>query len=82
MSRKMRAGVTIFWGRYFLPIPYKPKVTLCIADPIPMSRWSEPGPVPKEMIEELQAKYIASIQSLFEKYKAAAGYPDAQLEIL
>lgn len=82
-SRKFRMGITIFWGYFGLPIPYLPKVTLCIAEPIPSEKWDveTKGPVPREMVEKLHEKYIASIVDLFETYKVAAGYPNAQLEI-
>ena len=26
LSRKLRAGVTVFWGQFGLPIPFAPKV--------------------------------------------------------
>jgi 2-acylglycerol O-acyltransferase 2 len=29
ISRFVRAGVTIFWGRWGLPIPYAPRVRVC-----------------------------------------------------
>jgi 1-acyl-sn-glycerol-3-phosphate acyltransferase len=82
LSRKLRMGVTIFWGQFGLPIPYAPKVTLCIADPIPVEKWKGPDPIPQEVIEALQEKYLKAIQDVFDRYKEAAGYPDAQLEIL
>jgi 1-acyl-sn-glycerol-3-phosphate acyltransferase len=80
-SRSIRAGITIFWGRFGLPIPFAPKVTLCIADPIPVEKWTKNEPIPQELIQALHEKYLASIQELFDRYKEAAGYKDAVLEI-
>ena len=34
MSRKMRMGLTIFWGPYGLPIPYAPKVSNFVANSV------------------------------------------------
>ena len=79
LSRKIKAGVTIFWGYFFLPLPFLPKVTLCIADPVEVTKWEGEGEIPEDIIEDLHAKYIASIVDLFEKHKAVAGYPDAEL---
>jgi hypothetical protein len=70
-----------------LPVPFSPRVTLCLADPIEVTavRGVE-GPdgkvtIPQEAIEELHQKYILSITEMFDRYKAEAGYPDAVLEI-
>jgi hypothetical protein len=83
-SRKYRMGVTIFWGRWGLPIPYFPRVTLCVSQPIKVEKWDVAikGPVPVELINKLHEEYLNSIIDLFETYKSVAGYPDAKLEIL
>lgn len=70
-----------------LPIPFSPRVTLCLADPIEVTAVKgvkgEDGKVtiPQEAIEELHQKYIQSITEMFNRYKVAAGYPDAVLEV-
>lgn len=83
-SRRFRMGVTIFWGRFGTPVPFTPRLTLCIPLPIKVSKWdvATKGPVPGEVIDELHKRYLDCIVDTFETYKAAAGYPDAQLEIL
>ena len=82
-SRRFRMGVTIFWGHYGLPIPYLPRVSLCIALPIPVEKWDveTKGPITSEAIDALHKKYIDSIIDLFNDYKAAAGYPDSELVV-
>ena len=82
ISRSLRMGITIFWGQFGLPIPFAPKVTMCIADPLVVEKWCGEGPVPSELIDQLHARYIRSIQDLFEKYKVQAGYPNSKLEIM
>ena len=81
LGRKHRIGITMFFGHFGLPIPFTPRVTMCFADPLPVEKWSQEGDIPSEMVDELHAKYIESLQNLFEKYKNAAGYPDAKLEV-
>jgi hypothetical protein len=56
LSRKLRIGLTMFWGQYGLPVPYNPKVTMCIAEPIECTKWTGPGPIPAELIEEYHKK--------------------------
>jgi hypothetical protein len=81
-SRKFRMGVTIFWGLWGTPVPYCPKISLCIAEPIPVERWDKSkGPIPAELIDKLHQQYLDAIVDVFETYKAAAGYPDAELII-
>ena len=64
-------------------IPYTPKVTLVIGEPIEVEKWdATKGPIPDDQIEELHERYIDSIQELFERYKEVAGYPDAVLNIV
>ena len=77
ISRKMKAGVTVFWGWFGLPLPFLPKVTLCVADPIRVEKVE--GEIPKELIDSIHKKYIETIVELFEKYKVKAGYPNAVL---
>ena len=83
LSRKLRIGMTLFWGQWFCPlIPFTPKVTMCIGEPLPVERWTGPrGKIPDELVDVLHEKYLASIVEMFEKYKTAAGYPDAKLEM-
>lgn len=84
ISRMVRAGVTFFWGRYGLPIPFTPKVTIVVGEPItpPTEGWDGVGPVPFELIEKLHQTYMDKITELFDKYKADCGCSDAVLQIL
>jgi hypothetical protein len=96
-SRRMKGGVTLFWGKFYLPIPYTPKLTLCLGDPIypvPGTEGSEsnvngnkrtckkiPNPSEEEVMEVMD-RYTKAIHSLFEQYKDEAGYGNDELEIL
>eukprot|EP00554_Chaetoceros_debilis_P012699 CAMPEP_0194120838 /NCGR_PEP_ID=MMETSP0150-20130528/44616_1 /TAXON_ID=122233 /ORGANISM="Chaetoceros debilis, Strain MM31A-1" /LENGTH=285 /DNA_ID=CAMNT_0038813033 /DNA_START=262 /DNA_END=1119 /DNA_ORIENTATION=+ len=96
-SRRMKGGITLFWGKFYLPIPYTPKLTLCLGDPIypvPGTEGSESNingkkrtckkianPSEEEVVE-LMERYTKAIHSLFEQYKDEAGYGNDELEIL
>eukprot|EP00428_Durinskia_dybowskii_P060943 CAMPEP_0170373986 /NCGR_PEP_ID=MMETSP0117_2-20130122/10360_1 /TAXON_ID=400756 /ORGANISM="Durinskia baltica, Strain CSIRO CS-38" /LENGTH=264 /DNA_ID=CAMNT_0010628911 /DNA_START=472 /DNA_END=1266 /DNA_ORIENTATION=- len=113
LSRFVRAGVTIFWGRWGLPIPYAPKVTCVMGEPIVPPKWTPPAPssasevtdsnegkggkggkpgkkknkenkvlIPDELVDKLHEEFHHAMIELFDKYKAAAGYPDAVLEVV
>lgn len=34
ISRKLKMGMTVFWGHFGLPIPYAPRVTMVLGEPI------------------------------------------------
>lgn len=78
MSRKLRAGLTLFWGQWLLPIPLSVPVRLAIGRPLELEG---PQDVTEEAVEALHRRYIKEITRLFETHKVAAGYPDATLEI-
>ncbi len=82
ICRKFRIGITLFWGYFGLPIPYAPKVTMVMGDPIPVPVVPDDDEKKSKAIDQLHATFIKEMQVLFDKYKTAAGYPDGKLEIL
>lgn len=81
LSRKLRMGITIFWGQFGLPIPFAPKVTMVLGKPIPPPKVTEELDMNKA-IDILHQQYMDDVTALFDKYKALAGYPGATLDIL
>ncbi len=56
-----------------------------LGDPIVPPVWvktSETERVPEILIDEMHAEFLVQMKALFEKYKASAGYPDAELEVM
>lgn len=78
ISRKVRAGLTLFSGQGGLPIPFTPKVRLAIGEPLELSKGAK---VTDAAVDALHSRYIAEIQRVFDTHKEAAGYPNAILEI-
>lgn len=81
LSRKLKMGITIFWGQFGLPIPFAPKVSMVIGKPIPVPEVKDPADQSK-VIDELHATFMKEMIALFDTYKAEAGYPDSTLDIL
>ncbi len=97
LSRRVQGGMTLFWGKGFLPIPHTPQISMVFGDPIypvPGTERSElsingrkhtckkvPNPSHEEVLE-LMDRYTEALYSLFEQYKGEAGYPQNDLEIL
>jgi len=71
VSRFLRTSITVFWGRWCLPLPHRVPVTMARGKPIHvLERIKDPS---KEQIEELHAKVVAEVKKLYERHKAAAG---------
>lgn len=84
ISRKLKMGITIFWGQFGLPIPFPAKVTMVIGKPIP-------PPAVKDLndkeelsgaVNDLHETFMKAIVALFDRYKGLAGYPESSLDIL
>lgn len=82
MSRKLRMGLTLFFGYGGLPLPFTPKVSMVVGKPIPIPDVPDDDEARSKTNDLLHAEFMKRIQELFERYKVAAGYPDAHLEIL
>lgn len=95
MSRKLKGGIALFYGQYYLPIPHTPKLSMVLGNPIyPVENTSErngnggnkltckriANPT-QEQVEELMDRYVNALECLFEQYKVQAGYPNDRLVI-
>lgn len=65
MSRKLRMGLTIFWGYFGLPIPFQPRVTMVIADPIEVPKWTGEGKIPSELMDKVHKQVIVELFLIF-----------------
>lgn len=95
ISRTVRAGFTIWWGKWGTPMPFIASVSLVLGDPIE----TVPGTMGEgrasngaitcrkieeptdAQVDELLARYVDALQRLFDQYKVEAGCADAELEI-
>jgi hypothetical protein len=61
------------------------QVTCVMGEPIVPPKWTkgkDGDSIPDTLVDQLHAQFLADMQALFNKYKAAAGYPDAVLEVV
>ena len=84
LQRRFKVSIPIFWGRLGTPMPHPVKLTLAIGHPIkvptpPTGATTEPDP---ELVAALHAQYVREVKELFERHKAAAGYPDRVLKVV
>jgi hypothetical protein len=81
LSRKVGGGLTLFYGQYFLPWPYNPKLTMVMDNPIyPIEEdatmknaCDEKRTCPRadnlttEQVEELMERYVEALHNLFNR---------------
>lgn len=70
LSRKIGASLTFFWGRYFLPLPYRTPVTVVRGRKIEVKQSDHPS---QEEIERVHSEVVETVKGLHEKYKHVAG---------
>lgn len=70
-SRKARAALIVFWGRWGLPIPRSSCVTLCIGKPLVVEKVESPT---NEQIDALHSRLLDAFRELFERHKSAHGW--------
>merc|ERR1711879_581804 len=78
-SRKTRLGITIFWGQYYLPIPYKVPVSFVFGEMVKVDKVEKPG---KELIDKVFEEYLGNLKAAFDLNKAEAGYLNAELKLM
>ena len=97
LSRKIQGGLTLYYGKFYLPIPHNPQLSMVLGNPIyPVldddtteqnicgnKRTCKRIPNPTdEQVKELMDRYVSALQCLFEQYKVEAGYPNDTLHII
>ena len=98
LSRKIKGGLTLYYGKYYLPIPHNPQLSMVLGNPIyPVLDYHDTTELnvcgdkrtckrianpTDEQVEELMERYVNALQCLFEHYKIEAGYPNDMLHII
>lgn len=77
LSRKARAGVMYFYGRWFLPVPRRVAVTVCVA-PVSTVKTADPS---RAALDALHDEVYGKLQKVYDDQKRFAGYPDRTLII-
>ena len=79
ISRKLQASFFLYWGRWFLPIPYRVQITMAIGKLIEVPKVENPT---SEQIDELHQRMMTEIQTTFDRHKDCIGWGDKVLEFV
>lgn len=77
VSRRVKAGIIGYYGRWFLPVPYRVAVTL-VTKPVKVPKRASPT---EEEVEELHREVYGSLVKVYEQQKHFAGYPHRTLVV-
>ena len=69
----------LVWGEAFSPCPRQVRITMAVGAALELPKLAEPS---RQEVQQHLDRFIEAMRSLFERHKAAAGYPDLQLRIL
>ena len=78
LSRKLGFALITFWGRCFLPLPYRLPVLGVMGTPIQVEKNLNPS---DELVEKYQEQLISSMMELFDKYKVHYGWENKTLVV-
>lgn len=78
ISRKLRVSLCFFYGRGFLPIPYRIPVLAVFDAPIRVDKVVDPS---REQVQALLDELIARTRALFDMHKACYGWDDVELVV-
>jgi 2-acylglycerol O-acyltransferase 2 len=77
ISRKLKAGVMGFYGRWGLPVPRRVPLSLCVG----ITKIAKnPDPSPEEL-EKVHKQVYGNLTRAYEAQKEYAGYADRTLEV-
>ncbi|EQC42494.1 hypothetical protein SDRG_00227 [Saprolegnia diclina VS20] len=79
----LKVPMLLFWGRFCTWMPYqftgKRKFGVVYGKPIPVQQSDNPT---DDEVAAVQAKYVASLQTIFSSYKASFGYDDDETLVI
>lgn len=76
VSRRMRASIFLYWGRWGLPIPRRTQITMAFDSPIAVIQTDEPS---NKEIDAVHSQILNSIRDCFETHRDAFGWGDKEL---
>lgn len=79
MARTLRFAPALAWGYFGTPVPKRVPVTIVVGAPLEMPKVPKGQEPSAELVGQQLDRFISELKTLFEKHKAAAGYPDSKL---
>lgn len=78
LSRKLQVSIVVFWGRLYLPVPYRTQLLTVFGSPIKVKKNENPS---REEVQALLTKLEEAVRELFDTHKASFGWDNVELVI-
>ena len=78
LSRAAQAAIFVYWGRCYLPVPYRTPITMCFGRPIEVTRTPHPSDAE---VDALHERLQREIVETFERHKAVVGWGNIKLRL-
>jgi len=78
-SRKIKASITFFWGRFGLPIAYRTPILGVMGKHITVPKVE--GKIDEKLIDSIHTEFIERLEDIFEKHKHSYGWGHKKLII-
>jgi len=79
LSRKFKLSMVLFYGRFFLPIPYQHPITMVVGRPIPVPHVEHPSP---ELVDRLHTRFVNELNKLYDDHCHLVGWEGKPLIIV
>lgn len=79
LSRLIGFVPMLLYGRWGTPVAYRMPMTVVIGRPIPLPKTPQPS---RELVAGYLDTFITELSALYERHKAASGYPGGRLKVL
>lgn len=74
LSRKSQTSLFLYWGRFFLPIPYRTNITMLFGAPIKIQKMDAGKQITQADIDAVHSKLLKAMETLFDEHKSALGW--------
>ncbi|KAF8072871.1 DGAT2D [Scenedesmus sp. PABB004] len=78
-GRRWRFSLGLLHGVAGLPLPRRLPLMMCVGAPLAVEKLPPSDPRFEAAVDEAHARYVAALRGMFERHKAAYGWPDREL---
>jgi 2-acylglycerol O-acyltransferase 2 len=79
ISRQFRMSLLVYFGRWYLPVPYQEQITMIIGSPIEVPHIASPTDA---QVDEYHQKFVEAISEMYTRYAPVVGWHDKPLVVV